>query len=234
MSFLKQIWRDIKRVPAPTVFALIVFMAIIFLFEETTGADLRDLYAHPQRISKAWGHVTSGGASLGNANAIGTLFTAVFLHAGPDHILMNMVFLWTFASLASRMLGKWNVVWIFLLTGAVGNILQVCLVPNSIGAILGASGAVTGFQGVYVGLASRWRLNWPHVWPLAHPVSPMRLAVFALVGVGIDVYRLIQADGRIAFGAHIGGFICGFLIGIVFTCFKKNPDSRVAQRWMTS
>ena len=229
MLFLKQLWRDVQRVPAPTVFGLIVLMAIIFLFEElfgaTAGVHFEYLRARPIEIIEAWGRLLSGEAEIYHVGIIGTLVTAVFLHGGFEHLLMNMVFLWAFASLASELLGKGHVVWIFLVTGVAGNILQVCLVPDSYG-ILGASGAVTGFEGVYIGLASRWRLNWPHVWPLAHPVSPMRLAVFALVGVGIDVYRLFNEATGIAFGAHIGGFICGFLIGFAFTCFKKNPHAR--------
>ncbi len=233
MLFLKQLWRDIQRVPAPAVFALIVLMAIIFLLEEllegAVGVDFEYLCARPIEIIDAWGKLLSGGGEIYHVGILETLVTAVFLHGGFEHLLMNMVFLWAFASLASELLGKWNVVWIFLVTGVAGNLLQVCLVPGDY-RILGASGAVTGFEGVYIGLASRWRLNWPHVWPLAHPVSPMRLAVFALVGVGIDVYRLFNEATGIAFGAHIGGFVCGLLIGFAFTLFKKNPHARQAYR----
>ena len=229
MLFLKQLWRDVQRVPAPTVLGLIVLMAVIFLFEEAVGVDFQYLNARPVAIVNAWSRVCAGEANIAQIGVIATLVTAVFLHGGFEHLLMNMVFLWAFASLASELLGKWHVVWIFLVTGVAGNILQVCLVPDSYG-ILGASGAVTGFAGVYIGLASRWRLNWPHVWPLAHPISPMRLAVFALVGVGFDVNRLINGAIGVAFGAHIGGFLCGLLVGFAFTFLKKNPHSRRVNR----
>jgi membrane associated rhomboid family serine protease len=227
MGSLKQLWNEIKRVPQPTIFAIIVVMTLIFLVEEVFGASFESFVAVPARITHAWSQILSGESIVQSVGTLFTLVSAVFLHGGFDHILMNMVFLWTFGSLTAQNVGRWNAVWILLVTGVVGNIAQVCLGPHRLGGILGASGAITGFEGVYVALSARWQLNWPNVWPLAHPVPPMQLVVFALVGVGIDVYRLMDQQIGIAFGAHIGGFVCGFLIGTAFTLIWPTKASYV-------
>jgi membrane associated rhomboid family serine protease len=82
---------------------------------------------------------------------------------------------------------------------------------------IGASGAICGFEGVYLGLALRWRLPWAEVWPLAHPVPPMQLGVFALVGFIGDMALLSDHSAHIAYGAHVGGFLSGLAIAAVLT-----------------
>lgn len=225
MDSLKQLWKEIKRVPEPTIFAIIVLMTFIYLLDEF-GVSFVSFRTIPAKITEAWQQVRDGAPVVEQAGEFFTLVSAIFLHGGFDHILMNMVFLWAFGSLTAQYLGRWNAVWILLITGVAGNIAQVCLGPNRGGGILGASGAIMGYEGVYVALSVRWNLNWPSVWPLAHPIPPMQLVVFALIGVGFDVYRLIdQQQIGVAFGAHLGGFACGFLIGILVTTIWPTKES---------
>ncbi len=96
---------------------------------------------------------------------------------------------------------------------------QAWLKPQSSRPIIGASGAVCGFEGIYLGLILRWKLPWPDVWPLAHPIPPIRLAAFAILGVVIDAYSLMNFDQRIAYGAHLGGFFSGLFIAALLTQF---------------
>ena len=154
------------------------------------------------------------------ANSVGIfskLFTSLFLHGGPEHIVHNMVFLWTFGSLTAQLLGKWWALALFFVCGACGNILQICLNLESPIPIVGASGAICGFEGVYLGLALRWALAWPDVWPLARPIPPMQLAAFAILGVAFDLYSLVNHAQGVAYGAHLGGFLSGLIIGVIIT-----------------
>jgi membrane associated rhomboid family serine protease len=101
--------------------------------------------------------------------------------------------------------------------GVTGNIFQILLEPESSVPIIGASGAICGLEGVYLGLAIRWRLPWPSVWPLAYPIAPFQLAAFAVIGFIGDVYFLAHQGQEIAYGAHIGGFLSGLTIGALVT-----------------
>ena len=232
---LKQLWQDIRqairRVPDKTVFGLIVFMFAVFLFGEVTGITFDEYNARPLDITNSFIKLTSGQPILKAGGPLITLVTAVFLHGSFGHVSSNAIYLWPFATLTSGLLGNRHVLWIFLATGVIGNVVQVMLSPHSDIPMLGASGAVMGFEGVYVGLASRWRLNWPHVWPLAHPISPMRLAIFALVGVVFDFLGVFGGLGGIAYGAHIGGFVSGFLIGVGWTFRRSGPKFHRTARW---
>jgi membrane associated rhomboid family serine protease len=79
--------------------------------------------------------------------------------------------------------------------------------------MLGASGAVTGFQGLYLAMAVRWMLPDPHVWPIASPIPPFRLALLAVIGFGADFMGVMGNPDGTAYGAHLGGFIAGILLG---------------------
>ena len=159
-------------------------------------------------------------------SAVARLFTPIFLHGGPGHIVGNMVFLWTFGSLVSRLLGNWWALALCLFCGAAGNLTQIYMSPNSMIPIIGASGSVAGLEGVYFGLALRWILPWPDVFPLAHPIPPAQLVLFALVGIGFDIYSIAtETAAGVAYGAHIGGFASGLLFALLLTSVYGSAES---------
>lgn len=201
-----------------SILGIIGVAGLIFVFEQSRGADLGpDFGAVPVFISDAWHDVLAGDLSGSVFRYFSRLATAIFLHADIGHILFNMVYLWTFGILVSRHLGQWAALAVFLVTGVCGNILQVCLNSESGAPIIGASGAICGFEGAYLGLALRWHLPDPDVWPLAHPIPPLQLAAFAVIGFIGDMYFLNDRSQHIAFGAHVGGFLSGLAIAAVVT-----------------
>jgi len=169
----------------------------------------------PSDLEQAWLQVSAGEFSLDVLLPLGSAFTATLLHGGIDHILFNMVFLWLFAGLVAQALGyRWMFI-IFIITGIAGNLTQAAMDWSSAIPVLGASGAVMGFEGVYLGLWLRFPLRDPAIWPLARAIEPTRLAIFALIGAAVDVAGVIGTEQGVAYGAHLGGLVSGFFIGSV-------------------
>ena len=160
---------------------------------------------------------------MGAAEEIFTLFSAALLHDGLDHLAGNMLFLWIFAAIASELLGARWVLPVFVFTGICGNICHVALNADAPNPCLGASGAVMGFEGLYLAMAVRWKLPDPHVWPIASPVAPGRLAFLGILGLILDFNDYIAGGIGVAYGAHLGGFIGGLFLG----CFVV-PMPRIA------
>jgi rhomboid family protein len=201
-----------------TIFAIIAVCVVVFAGEQMRGEKFAEDYgAVPAIIVPAFRALRQGDFSLPVLRGLSRLVTAIFLHGDAEHIIYNMAFLWTFGYLTSQILGQWWTLAVFLVTGICGNIVQVFLHADSPGAIIGASGAISGFAGTYFGLALRWQLPLPAVWPIAYPVPPIQLAAFAALGFLGDMYFLANHGQGIAYGAHAGGFLSGLAIAALVT-----------------
>ena len=169
----------------------------------------------PRDVVDAWEHLRAGEIDDEVARVLFTTVTYSLFHGDSLHIALNMIFIWMFASLVFREMGAAWVFVIYLFTTITGALGQIILDPQSPIPMLGASGALLGFEGVYFLLAIRWRLPDPDVWPIAEPIPPERLLIFAAIGLVLDLSGIVGQVEGIAFGAHIGGFIGGALIGSI-------------------
>lgn len=196
---------------------LIAVMCLMYgvqLFAPDTATDR--FMAVPLEVTQSWLAVKSGSGDIDDISTFFTLVSCAFLHGSADHLVGNMIFLWIFGALAVELLGtRWMLV-VFIATalaGSIGHTLLNAFEPHN---LLGASGAVMGFEGLYLGMAVRWRLPDPHIFPIARPVPPVNLAVLAVVGISFDYYRVMDhAATNIAYGAHLGGF----MVGLALACF---------------
>jgi membrane associated rhomboid family serine protease len=120
------------------------------------------------------------------------LLTAGFLHAGPFHLLTNMLALWILGSIVEPALGKWRfglVYFVSLLCGSFGALL---LSPDSL--TVGASGAVFGLMGA-AAIVARNR-----------GFSLMESGLGIWIGLNLLITFTIP---NISIGGHIGGLIGG-------------------------
>ncbi|MGH9599393.1 MAG: rhomboid family intramembrane serine protease [Terracidiphilus sp.] len=155
------------------------------------------------------------------------IVTAMFVHVGFWHILLNMWCLWNLGLLAEPLMGSFGLAAVYLLTGAAGDLLSTLanwitynpdwLRFHDIGyfpAGAGASGAIFGIAGALILLLNPRRL--PMV-PLVELKKLRRSVIYfaainLVLGFGIffgaeAIHSGITIDNM----AHIGGFSCGLL-----------------------
>ncbi len=133
------------------------------------------------------------------------LFTYMFLHGGPMHLLMNMLALYLIGPSVERGLGRRQFLLVYALSGLLGGVGFVLMDPHAI--CIGASGAVFGVFGAFVALYPRERLSL-----LFLPFIHFEAWVFALVYMAIEVTRLVAGrGGNVAHSAHVAGAIAGFV-----------------------
>ncbi len=192
--------------------ALIGFIAAMHALQWILGYGFDDRFmAVPADVVEAFRALRSG--DLSGAAALFTLFSAALLHGSVGHFLGNMLYLWIFAAIAAELLGQRWMLAVFVFTALCGSICHVALNPEETIPMLGASGAVMGFEGLYLGMAVRWHLPHPHVWPIARPIPPAHLAALGVLGLLMDFSGYLSGDMGVAYGAHLGGFIGGMLLG---------------------
>ena len=89
-------------------------------------------------------------ANILTAHGILTIFTSMFMHAGWEHIIGNMVFFWAFAPEIEDVMGSKRFLIFYLLGGLAATFAQVIIDPTSTIPNLGASGAIAAVMGAFL------------------------------------------------------------------------------------
>ena len=149
-----------------------------------------------------------------------TTVTHMFLHGGWFHLIGNMWFLWIFGNNVEDSMGHARFAVFYLLCGLAAAALQVAANPASPIPMVGASGAIGGVMGGYVVLYPRVRVHlllWfgLFVTTVAVPAAFM-LLYWLLVQVVGGAVSVGAEGGGVAFWAHVGGFVAGALLVLVF------------------
>jgi membrane associated rhomboid family serine protease len=157
---------------------------------------------------------------LGDRSAWYTPLTSMFLHGGWLHIVGNMWFLWIFGNNVEDAMGWKRFCVFYVLCGLVAATLQVITSPSSAVPMIGASGAIGGVMGAYIMLYPRVHVQMLlilgfYVTTIAVPAVLMLgywFAVQLLSGLG----SLGAPGGGVAFWAHVGGFVSGAALVLLF------------------
>lgn len=161
------------------------------------------------------GSVTEWRAALRDERLL-TLVTALFIHAGPLHLVGNLLFLLIFGLPAERSMGPWRYLLLFLAGGALANLAAAVLMGTPARAIIGASGGVSAVIGAYLALFPTARLG--VVVPLGLWLEFIKLPAALLIGLWA-VLQLIftfvgPSFGAVAWWAHLAGFSVGLLYAL--------------------
>lgn len=146
------------------------------------------------------------------------LLTAMFLHAGPEHLLGNLFALFLLGMPVERNLGHLRYLLLYIASGVLGNLFS-CLYEQAIGANIysvGASGAIFGVMGALVVIVVRARRQ-------------LRRGSSLLVRIGIAVAYAVYSGFQSAStdnAAHIGGLAVGIVLAILLTAGKDEMDLR--------
>jgi len=143
-----------------------------------------------------------------------TLLTSMFLHGGILHLTVNMLFLWVFGAAVEGRLGPGGFAVLYLLGGVAGTLTYVAVNPGSAAPVVGASGAVSAAMGAYLWIGPRRRIL-SIVAPL--PLAGLVLPAWALIGPYAVSQFLTPDDATIAWQAHVGGLVAGFVLAVLFT-----------------
>ena len=139
------------------------------------------------------------------------LFGAMFLHGSFDHLLGNMLFLFIFGFALEIALGKTVYLGLYLLSGLASHLLWWALDPVWVSGV-GASGAISGLMGMYIGVYGLRRINFFYwLGPLIGYFKAPALWVLP-VWLGKELLGLLAADDHVNYYAHLGGLGAGFLV----------------------
>jgi membrane associated rhomboid family serine protease len=142
--------------------------------------------------------------------------TSTLVHGGVLHLLGNMLFLWIFGGAMNYKFGHLGYLGLYVFSAVVAGMAHYALRG---GPAVGASGAINGVMGAFLVFfpTNKVTVLWiPHILLLqfsrpAH-ITGIWLILFWLAW---DVLMILLGGGRVAYWAHVGGFIAGFAVAML-------------------
>ncbi len=168
------------------VYALMVFFGVDF-FAPTAGDIL------------AWGGCNDTTILHGEP---WRLVTAMFVHFGILHLLMNLYALYDLGSTLERIIGKARFILAYLATGIFGGLVSQIWHLGTYSVEAGASGGVFGIIGVLIALLTT------KLFP-EEVRTPYLKRILGMVAVNL-AYGM---QTTVNMAAHMGGLVSGFILG---------------------
>lgn len=140
-------------------------------------------------------------AEFNQSDQLHRLVTSMFLHANIAHLAFNMIALGYIGPYAERSVGPIRFIIIYLISGVAGALLHALIATYLMGngntLLVGASGAISGVLGIASAAGNIRAYFW---------------LIFQIIFASIGSFTALN----IAFIAHIGGFLGGFLTTRIF------------------
>ncbi|MCS7163020.1 MAG: rhomboid family intramembrane serine protease [Bacteroidia bacterium] len=211
--------RDINPSRSLPLFTVLLIGTNVGLFWKYSTGDIPF-----EQVILQLGYLPAEGFSLERA------ITSMFMHGSWLHLLLNMWFLWVFGDNVEDALGRLGFLVLYGLSGLGALGLHGYLYAHSEVPVVGASGAISGIMGAYLVLFPRAQiLAW--VPPLYFTTLSSRFFlglwfVLQVIEGLLDKWsgwRIGEAGG-VAFWAHIGGFVVGWIVAQVWSGWRDRAE----------
>lgn len=200
--------RTPEHTPLPrTLLALVGFIALVEIVLQLADAGIildPSLRLRAYEAGAFWAPLLRGVQPIFAAQPVTMFLSHALLHGGLLHAAMNLTVLLALGRFTADRYGEGPILPIFVLGavagGAIYGLLSRDLVP-----MVGASGAVFAFLGVWI--YWDWRRH------RAHGVSPRPVYMRVLALAVINLVIFVGLGGMLAWQAHLGGFLAGIACG---------------------
>jgi membrane associated rhomboid family serine protease len=192
----------------PLVTYALIALNVLFFFVELSGGDA---------FIVKWAFVPSRFLANPSSDFV-TLFTSMFMHAGWLHLGGNMLYLWIFGNNVEDRFGHLKFTIFYLLCGLAATLAQLAFSLGSNVPNLGASGAIAGVLGAYILMFPRGKVKVLHGQQVIHVPALIVIGMWFILQLfsGIGSIATTAQTGGVAYMAHIGGFLAGFLLTFLF------------------
>lgn len=167
-----------------------------------------------------------------------TLISSMFMHGGWLHIIGNMLYLWVFGDNIEDACHSIPFLGFYVVTGIAAAFTQIITDPMSTTPSIGASGAVAGVLGGYLLLHPSNKVN--SLLILGIFTRVIQLPAYVVLGFWF-IMQLFSGLGSlgaegvgVAYWAHIGGFVAGFVLMVPVKLFTGVADRQRRDRYLDS
>ncbi|MBV7377980.1 rhomboid family intramembrane serine protease [Maritimibacter dapengensis] len=206
-----------ERTPYVT-YLLIAINVVVFLGQLSLDQQSENLFIVSYGVIPA--RILSG-------DGFETLLTSMFIHGGFMHIIGNMLFLWVFGDNLEDELGHVRFLIFYLVSGVGAAAAQILPDPGSVVPMVGASGAIAGVMGAYLLFFPKARVDVLFIIIVIIKVFPLPAWIVLGAWFALQLFNgwATPIDGGgVAYMAHVGGFVVGFLWVVPKWLREGGPD----------
>jgi membrane associated rhomboid family serine protease len=218
----------LPRRSMPVVVILIIAAnAGVWVLELLQGGQLNDFVM-------TWGFTPLRIMTSENPQKWLTPLSSMFMHGSWLHIIGNMWFLWIFGDNVEDAFGHAGFVLFYLVCGLGATALQFLISMNSPLPMVGASGAISGILGAYACFYPRARIValvpifvFIRFFELPAILFIVLWFLLQLMSGCVSVGMGTAGTGGVAFWAHVGGFVAGWLIALVWKVILRSRGKEI-------
>ena len=144
-----------------------------------------------------------------------TFLTSMFMHGGLDHLFGNMLFLFIFGFSLEVMIGRLRFLLLYLLTGLCATAMHTAFNMGDYTPCVGASGAISGLMGMYLAAYGLQRIRFFYFVFFYFGEFTAPAVVLFPFWIGKEIYEQYTAVSNVAYMAHAGGMLGGFLMVLI-------------------
>lgn len=201
-----------SSVPVAT-YGLMGINLIVFVIQLSIGLN-NEVFVYSYGLVPAKYTVQEMSRHFSFGNQVVSIFSYMFLHGGFLHFIGNMWSLYIFGDNVEEYFGSFRYVGFYIICGIASGLFHFFSNPVSMVPTIGASGAIAGVMGAYFILYPKARIL--TIIPII--IIPWFVEIPAFIFLGFWLFlQLFNAAGAgggagIAWWAHIGGFVAGFVL----------------------
>lgn len=166
--------------------------------------------------------------SIIQGQSLHTLLTSMFLHGDPIHLASNMLYLYIFGDNIEDAFGHLRYFGFYILCGLAASLAHLLTMTDPRVPAIGASGAISGVLGAYLILYPRARIITLVFYFL---ITFVRVPAVFFLGFWFilqlfsgTVTLTYGISSGVAYWAHVGGFVAGMVIALLFRAVRKRPQ----------
>ncbi|MBN8429310.1 rhomboid family intramembrane serine protease [Microbulbifer salipaludis] len=157
------------------------------------------------------------------------LFGHMFLHGSWEHLLGNMIFLLLFGLSVELALGAAWFIGLYLLGGLAAAALHMGVEAGSMVPVIGASGAVSAVMGMFVAVYGVRRLRFFYTLGFAFGEFTAPALLVLPLWLGKEVFGYLFGSDNIAYWAHFGGLVAGFVCTFALIRWRPSRELHVEE-----
>jgi membrane associated rhomboid family serine protease len=166
-----------------------------------------------------------GSLKRGHDFSVLQLFSYMFAHGGPMHLIGNMLFLFVFGNAVNAKLGHGLFLGCYLGLGVLAGLAWLAMGHGL--EMVGASGAIMGLVGVFFILFPKNDVScfyWINVgWMGSVNIPAFLVILFYMLG---DLFGSLMSRSPVAYVAHLIGTLAGIIVTVVLVSMRRIKSTK--------